>query len=149
MKRTALILLLCIFPPMLCMAQSLPEKQLAQIAQRLSDGQRVSLSYSCTVEGPAPMQLSGRLLLQGNRYRAEGNGVEIRCDGSTRWTVDREEKEVYIESSGGIREVLQYKESLGTLALSDLQYLPGSDDLSPFVFDISALDSSWVITDLR
>ncbi len=149
MKRSAPILLLCIFLPMLCVAQSLPEKQMAQIARRLSDGQRVSLSYSCTVDGPAPMQLSGRLLLQGECYRAEGNGLEICCNGSTRWTVDREDKEVYIESSGGIREVLQYKESLKTLALNDLQYLPGSDDLSPFSFDVSALDSSWVITDLR
>lgn len=127
----------------------LPEKQIEQVAQRLAEGQRVSLGYNCTVDGYAPVELSGSLLLQGNCYRAEGNGVEIYCDGGTRWTVDREEKEVYIESSDGIREVVQYKESLKTLVLSDLKYLPGSEDLSPFTFDTVSLDSSWVVTDLR
>ena len=154
MKRLALILTL--FLPLLCAAQSsatvsagLPEKQIEQVAQRLAEGQRVSLGYSCTVDGYAPVELNGSLLLQGNCYRAEGNGVEIYCDGSTRWTVDRDEKEVYIESSDGIREVVQYKESLKTLVLSDLKYFPGSEDLSPFTFDTASLDSSWVITDLR
>ena len=173
MKRLALILTL--FLPLLCAAQSsaavgvgasilrqaqqpqssatvsagLPDKQIEQVAQRLAEGQRVSLNYSCAVDGYAPVELSGSLLLQGNCYRAEGNGVEIYCDGSTRWTVDREEKEVYIESSDGIREVVQYKESLKTLVLSDLKYLPGSEGLSPFTFDTASLDSSWVVTDLR
>ena len=131
------------------LSDGLPEGQLAAIAQRLSEGQRVNLSYSCTVDGYAPVELSGSLLLQGNCYRAEGNGVEIYCDGSTRWTVDRAEKEVYIESSDGIREVMQYKDSLKTLTLSELKYLPGSEDLSPFSFDTSLLDSSWLVTDLR
>ena len=31
----------------------------------------------------------------------------------------------------------------------DLKYLPLSGDLSAFSFDTSALDSSWVVTDLR
>ena len=167
MKRTALIFLVSLWLPLVCAAEGsatvgfgastlsatvsadLPEKQIEQVAQRLSEGQRVSLSYSCTVDGYAPVELSGSLLLQGNCYRAEGNGVEIYCDGSTRWTVDRSEKEVYIESSDGIREVMQYKDSLKTLTLSELKYLPGSEDLSPFSFDTTLLDSSWLVTDLR
>ena len=110
---------------------------------------RISLQYACTIAQPAPVQLSGDLLIQGDCYRAIGNGMEIYCDGTTRWTVDPESKEVYIETAGGIEELVPWQDNLEDLSLTDVRYLPLSDDLSPFCFDTEALDASWVVTDLR
>lgn len=110
---------------------------------------RISLQYACTIAQPAPVQLSGDLLIQGDCYRAKGNGMEIYCNGTTRWTVDPESKEVYIEAAGGIEELVPWQDNLEDLSLTDVRYLPLSDDLSPFTFDTTALDTSWVVTDLR
>ena len=150
MRKAALILLLALCPLLRSAAQDIPEGQIGEIVRKLSSGQRVSLRYRCSTDGLAPVELSGTLLLQGNCYRAEGNGTEIYCDGSTRWTVDREDREVYIENSGGIREVMQYRDSIGSLDISEVRYMtPSDDDTGEFRFDISSLDSSWVVTDLR
>ena len=110
---------------------------------------RISLHYACTIAHPAPVQLSGELLIQGDCYRAVGNGMEIYCNGTTRWTVDPESKEVYIETAGGIEELVPWQDNLEDLSLTDVRYLPLSDDLSPFTFDTAALGSDWVVTDLR
>ena len=110
---------------------------------------RISLHYACTIAQPAPVQLSGELLIQGDCYRAVGNGMEIYCNGTTRWTVDPESKEVYIETAGGIEELVPWQDNLEDLSLTDVRYLPLSDDLSPFTFDTAALGSDWVVTDLR
>ena len=110
---------------------------------------RISLQYACTIAQPAPVQLSGDLLIQGDCYRAKGNGMEIYCNGTTRWTVDPESKEVYIEAAGGIEELVPWQDNLEDLSLTDVRYLPLSDDLSPFTFYTTALDTSWVVTDLR
>lgn len=110
---------------------------------------RISLRYDCTIAQPAPVQLSGELLIQGDCYLAKGNGMEIYCNGTTRWTVDPESKEVYIETAGGIEELVPWQDNLEDLSLTDVRYLPLSDDLSPFAFDTTALDASWVVTDLR
>lgn len=110
---------------------------------------RISLRYDCTIAQPAPVQLSGELLIQGDCYLAKGNGMEIYCNGTTRWTVDPESKEVYIETAGGIEELVPWQDNLEDLSLTDVRYLPLSDDLSPFAFDTAALDDSWVVTDLR
>ena len=110
---------------------------------------RISLQYAFTIAEPAPVQLSGTLLAQGECYRAIGNGMEIYCDGTTRWTVDPESKEVYVETAEGIEELALWQDNMKELSLTDVRYLPLSDDLSPFTFDTAALDASWVVTDLR
>ena len=110
---------------------------------------RISLHYACTLAQPTPVQLSGELLIQGDCYRAKGNGMEIYCDGTTRWTVDPESKEVYVETAGGVEELVPWQDDLEDLSLTDVRYLPLSDDLSPFLFDTEALDADWVVTDLR
>lgn len=110
---------------------------------------RISLQYAFTIAEPAPVKLSGSLLAQGECYRAIGNGMEIYCDGTTRWTVDPESKEVYIETAESIEELALWQDNMQELSLTDVRYLPLSDDLSPFFFDTEALDASWVVTDLR
>ena len=146
MKRWILPLLALLLP--LTAAAQQYSQQIAEIASHL-DSNRISLHYACTFTQDTPLKLSGTLLIQGGCYRAKGNGMEIYCDGFTRWTVDPEAKEVYIETSGGLEELLLYRDSLTELKLSEVKYQPLSGDLSAFVFDTAGLDSSWIVTDLR
>jgi outer membrane lipoprotein-sorting protein len=110
---------------------------------------RVSLDYSCTFTRQAPLKLDGTLLIQGDCYLAKGNGMEIYCNGKTRWTVDPESREVYIENAGGIAELMKYKDSMTGLSVSNVKYSPLSEDIDTFTFNTRKLDSSWVVTDLR
>ena len=146
MKKWMIPLLALLLP--LTAAAQIDMQQVTEIASHLDDS-RISLHYDCTFTQDTPLKLSGTLLVQGECYSARGNGMEISCDGTTRWTVDPASKEVYVETSGGLEELLYYRDSLTELKLSELKYLPLSGDLSAFSFDTSALDSSWVVTDLR
>ena len=124
------------------------QRQVEAILGRL-ETERVSLKYKIVLDSEPPIHLEGSLTLEGNCYLAVGNGLEIYSDGSTRWTVDPAEKEVYIENSDGIREVLQYRDSLTDFSISELRYLDWSEDLSAFVFDTAKLSPDWIVTDLR
>ena len=147
MKKRWIIPLLALLLPLTAAAQ-VSSQQVAEIAAHL-DNSRISLRYTCTVTQDTPVKLSGTLLVQGECYQAKGNGMEIYCDGQTRWTVDPEAKEVYVETSGGLEELLAWRDSMTELSLAEVKYLPRSEDLAPFVFDTAALDASWVVTDLR
>lgn len=153
MRRTAIIFLsLCLaLLPGSMGAQNRQIDSNALLEELLGrlDSQRARIGYSCTIDNGTPVRLSGIILLQGNCYYAEGNGLKLYCNGPTRWTVDEEEKEVYIENSDGIREVLQYRDSLTDFSISELRYLDWSEDLSAFVFDTVKLSPDWIVTDLR
>ncbi len=134
--------------PLLLSLPAAAQPQLDQIAAHLQTD-RISLHYACTYTEDTPVKLSGTLLIQGDCYRAVGNGMEIYCDGATRWSVDPASKEVYIEPAEGLSELLEYRNALTELKITELKYLPLSDDLSPFRFDTAALGPDWVVTDLR
>lgn len=133
---------------LLTLAAGAQQPPLSELAARLQTD-RISLRYACTLTQDTPVKLSGTLLVQGTCYRAVGNGLEIYCDGQTRWTVDPASKEVYVEVAEGLEELLAWRDSLTELQLSEVRYLPLTDDLSAFRFDTAALDASWVVTDLR
>ena len=134
--------------PLLLSLTAAAQPQLSEIAARLQTD-RISLRYDCTYTEDTPVKLSGILLIQGDCYRAVGNGMEIYCDGATRWSVDPASKEVYIEPAEGLSELLEYRNALTELKITELKYLPLSDDLSPFRFDTAPLGPDWVVTDLR
>jgi len=134
--------------PLLLSLTAGAQPQLGEIAAHLQTD-RISLHYDCTYTEDTPVKLSGVLLIQGDCYRAVGNGMEIYCDGATRWSVDPASKEVYIEPANGLAELLEYRDALSELKISELKYLPLSDDLSPFRFDTAALGPAWVVTDLQ
>ena len=134
--------------PLLLSLPAAAQPQLDQIAAHLQTD-RISLHYACTYTEDTPVKLSGTLLIQGDCYRAVGNGMEIYCDGATRWSVDPASKEVYIEPAEGLAELLDYRNSLTELNITELKYLPLSDDLAPFRFDTAPLGPDWVVTDLR
>ena len=80
-----------------CLAASAqnPVKSFAESVK----GKCVKTQYSFVYRnGDIPVSGSGTLVFQDNAFCLSGNGLRIICDGSTRWTVDEESKECYIES---------------------------------------------------
>lgn len=64
-------------------------------------GHKASFDYSYAVKGDLPLSGKGKVALQGDAFTMTGNGLEIYCDGATRWTVDTAAEECYIESVSG------------------------------------------------
>ena len=114
--------------------------------RRKLDVSRVRVNYSFVMQ---KVHCNGTITVQIPCFKASGNGIDVYSDGVTRWTVDPESKEVYIENAEGPDDYAKYLLDIEDLKLSDLVSTPISDDLSMFVFDVSKLDSSWVVTDLR
>ena len=66
-------------------------------AKGLSEGCAVfGFTYSMT--GQVPLNGSGTVRLQGDAFVMKGDGLEVYCDGATRWTVDTAAEECYIEA---------------------------------------------------
>ncbi len=61
----------------------------------------VSFSYSFSMKSKTVITGTGTADVQGNMFSVTGNGLEIKCDGVSRWTVDQSAQEVYIESVEG------------------------------------------------
>lgn len=58
----------------------------------------VSFDYSFTMPSKkSTMTGSGTVKVQGSSFFLDGNGLEIWCDGKTRWTVDRVAEEALVE----------------------------------------------------
>lgn len=110
------------------------------------DVSRVRVNYSFVMQ---KVHCNGTITVQIPCFKASGNGIDVYSDGITRWTVDQESREVYIENAEGPEDYAMYLLDIEDLKLSDMVSTPLSDDLSMFVFDVSALDGSWVVTDLR
>lgn len=59
----------------------------------------VSFDYSFTMPTrKAKMTGEGNVKVQGSSFKVDGNGLEIWCDGRTRWTIDRISEEALVES---------------------------------------------------
>jgi hypothetical protein len=65
-------------------------------AKTLVDG-CATFGYSYSMTGNVPLSGSGTIRLQGDAFSMEGDGLEVWCDGTTRWTVDTVAEECYIE----------------------------------------------------
>lgn len=139
MKRLIVIALLSLF----CFAAG--AQDLDTVRKKL-DVSRIRVDYSFIMQ---KVHCSGTITVQIPCFKASGNGIDVYSDGVTRWTVDPESKEVYIEDAEGPDDYLKYLLDIEDLKLSDLVSSPISDDLSMFIFDVSKLDGSWVVTDLR
>ncbi len=58
----------------------------------------VSFDYSFTMSAKkAKMTGDGSVKVQGSCFFVDGNGLEIWCDGKTRWTIDRLSEEALVE----------------------------------------------------
>ncbi len=65
----------------------------------LASSSRLSFSYEYSARSSAStMTGSGKVTAQGDLFLMEGDGIEVVCDGKTRWTVDRSAGEAVVES---------------------------------------------------
>lgn len=94
MKRTFLYIVFILLP-VLCGAQAGSYRDLVN---RIASS-RVRFSYTYSLSGQFPLSGSGTAVLQGDLFSLKGDGLEIRCDGKKRWTVDTKAEEVYIENA--------------------------------------------------
>lgn len=144
MKKIAIILasLFLVLP-------SYAQNGVEGLLKLLESGRRVSLSFNCRVKGEIPLDLSGTVLAQGDCFHLMANGIESFCDGKTVIMLDSNAKEAYVESAKGLRSYLLANfGALENLELKDVVSKDPSDDLTPFKYELSSLDSSWVVTDL-
>lgn len=64
-------------------------------------GHCTTFDYSYSMSGSVPMSGSGSVKLQDSAFIMTGNGLDIKCDGKTRWTADTVAEECYIEDVSG------------------------------------------------
>lgn len=65
----------------------------------LAASSRVSFEYTySTGSGKAVMTGSGSVIVQGSVFLMKGDGLEVVCDGRSRWTVDRAAGEAIVEN---------------------------------------------------
>ncbi|MBQ9185196.1 MAG: hypothetical protein IJ151_04925 [Bacteroidales bacterium] len=96
---------------------ALAQSSLGALSAKLSSG-TAEFEYSFTTSGSqTPFTGSGKAFVSGARYRIEGNGLDIRCDGSVRYTADAAAGEMVIEAAEG--ETLDFL-SNPALLLSDI-----------------------------
>lgn len=116
----------------------------------LLESNRIVLDYDCIITGDngVPVTYKGTLTAQEGCYTLKGNGVEIYCDGGTRWTVDPKSKEVYIEYAEGLDDILANRKYITKLDIGNVRRQAPAE-MSDFSFSTDSLDSSWVVTDLR
>lgn len=89
-KLTALLFILTAF-------SAKGQNVVTDFAKSLADG-CASFGYTYSMSGQVPLSGSGTIRLQGDAFVMKGDGLEVYCDGATRWTVDTAAEECYIES---------------------------------------------------
>lgn len=97
MKRfTALLLVLTAF-------SAAGQNMVSDFAGTLRDG-CATFGYTYSMSGQVPLSGSGAVSLQGDSFTMKGDGLEVYCDGETRWTLDTVAEECYIEGvkAGGL-----------------------------------------------
>jgi len=142
MKRFILIFSLILSGISSAFAQKTDVNSLKELASK----GRVSADYSFVFNNDV---FRGHIMVQQPFFYANGNGIEIYCNGICRWTVDRVGKEVYIEKAESPDEYLSYLKNISNLELQSIRTEAPGEDLSPFIFSVENLDASWVVTDLR
>lgn len=97
MKRITGIIAAAALAFSVCMPMQARSKTLDEFITKVSSS-LVSFDYSfvCQVNG-TKMTGEGSALLQDDCFKVEGNGLDIRCDGKTRWTLDTFAEEAVIE----------------------------------------------------
>ena len=169
MRRVLLTILLSV------VSVTLSAQYDADYLKSLVANNRVSFKYSLGVKGAAPVKMDGKVVLDGDCYSVRGNNLEMYCDGTTKWVVDREALEVYIESSEGTKDFLAdpsaWIDNVKNLKISEnsvsgsywnaeqevtinfkftaITPSPLSGSTEGFVFDVGSLGAEWLVTDLR
>ena len=99
MKKTAIIIAAAALA-LFSIPSGAKSKTLGSFIDKVSSS-LVTFDYSFTMQTTktkTKMTGSGNVKVQGNAFFMEGNGMEVWCDGSTRWTIDRFAEEALVES---------------------------------------------------
>ncbi|MBQ6086644.1 MAG: outer membrane lipoprotein carrier protein LolA [Bacteroidales bacterium] len=65
----------------------------------MASASRLSFNYTYSTENRTPgMSGSGSVTVQGSAFMMNGDGLEVICDGTSRWTVDRSAGEAIVET---------------------------------------------------
>lgn len=100
MRTTARTIIAFTVASLLAMPQvlSAKSKTLSAFVDKVSVS-LVSFDYSFTMPTKkARMTGEGTVKVQGDSFLVDGNGLEVWCDGKTRWTIDRISEEALVES---------------------------------------------------
>ena len=140
---------------------------------RLLQSSLVSFDYNYRTDDKVAVTGKGSITVQGKMYVMEGDGLRIWCDSVTRWTLDPEAREAYIETVSDSPDILSnplpYINSLtgvksdgnsisGTYSsqgkdirftITNIRSSERRSDFSFFRFDPASLKKDWVVTDLR
>lgn len=92
--------LVALFLSVLLTASTFGQNVVSDFAASIK-GRKASFDYTFSVRGDLPITGKGKVMLQGDAFTMTGNGLEIYCDGTTRWTVDTAAEECYIEGVAG------------------------------------------------
>ena len=61
------------------------------------ENSRLAVDYSFVLHDKTRMTGKGAIVIQSDAFKLNEHGLEIYCDGQSRWIVDKEAKEVAIE----------------------------------------------------
>lgn len=84
----------------ICLPSGAKSKTLEAFIGKVSSS-LVSFEYSFSMrsaKSKAKMTGEGTVKVQDNAFMMDGNGLEVWCDGSIRWTVDRMAEEALVEN---------------------------------------------------
>lgn len=96
--RTFSRIFICLLAAVLCVPAGAKSKTLSGFISKVAES-CVSFDYSYSAQvQKSKMKGSGSIKVQGNSFFMEGNGIEVWCDGKTRWTIDRAAEEAVIEN---------------------------------------------------
>lgn len=98
MKKTAIITAAAIL--LAYVPAGAKSKTLSAFIDKVSSS-LVTFDYSFSMRTPkmkSKMTGDGKVKVLGNSFFMEGSGLEVWCDGATRWTVDRLAEEALIEA---------------------------------------------------
>lgn len=96
------LVFLTVFPlPDTVVCQTVSTYPLDRLEKRIETSE-ISFSYTYEAErGKVSMKGQGKTVIQGNAYILDVDGMEIYCDGTSKWTLDRGAQELVIEDYDG------------------------------------------------
>lgn len=170
MKRLSVILASLL----LCSTAFCQQLSVQKLSEDLANS-LVSFNFRYKAADKNSREIGGEVMVQGQCYRIRAHTALIISDSKTRWTVDANSKEIYIERGGKLPSILTNPKQLAksvsvsnssadgisgvfsnpedglkyNFSISSFVSEPVQEEKSPFTFDVTGLDKSWIVTDLR
>ncbi len=113
-----------------CASASFAQNVWERFSDAVSAGD-VSFAYSFSMKSKTVITGAGTADVQESMFAVSGNGLEIMCDGVSRWTVDKSAEEVVIESvEGDMAASLSGNPALLVIALDKYFSVQSSSNLT-------------------